>query len=453
MTTQLALAFFEDFAPLEKSVSDAPSEVGFKRNNILIDINELSLAARKAFDVLAFLVFHDSSDYQKVIETDLSFFHWLMAYNSNNRAHFKTLLREVQKGAVLINEVDPHDESKDRWVSVPLLGTAGIADGKLYLEVPDKLQKAIKNPVNSHYLSLRIVFNSVHSKVLYDRVLPYIEDGLTSWYSTELLRTWLGCTGKTYDEFKYLSAVLKKAMAEINAHKLANLDISIVTQNVPGSKKVGEVRFKLKVKKEEVANQNPMMLLKELYDILSQEIGLNRAQFTEISSKRAQWSDAHIRQAIDYTRFNITKGRVRLSVAGFFMKALHDGYNVGTADLALWTAARDGLPSPTGKSQAAIQAAVDQLGAPGAESAQRETAARIEWAMAVFNTFHVGEQQQILAEFAKTPSGKFSLRKEKIQADDLRERLAAPLIGGAFSTFLKLRQEAADVRKLCTPSF
>jgi plasmid replication initiation protein len=389
MTTQLALAFFEDFAQFEKSVVEAPSEIGFKRNNILIDINELSLAARKAFDVIAFMIFHDPSNYQKTIETDLAFFHWLMAYNSNNRTHFKGLLREVQKGAVLINEIDPHNELNDRWVSVPLLGTAGIANGKLYLEVPDKLQKAIKNPVNSHYLSLRIVFKSVHSKVLYDHVLPYLDDGLTPWFSTNVLRTWLGCTGKTYDEFKYLNSALKKAIKEISEHKLANLSINIVTQNVPGSKKVGEVRFQLKVTKSKEETQSPMMLLKELYDILSLEIGLSRSQFSEITSNRDVWTDVYIRQAIDYTRFNIEKGRVRVSVSGFFMKALHDGYNVGTADLALFQASKtDSINQPK-------RAKAPEIESPDAiDRKSRVTAALVR-----FEALPAVEQNTVVGEF------------------------------------------------------
>ena len=46
MSRQMALALFADYSPTDRGVDDAPLDLGFRRNNALVKIVDLSLARR-----------------------------------------------------------------------------------------------------------------------------------------------------------------------------------------------------------------------------------------------------------------------------------------------------------------------------------------------------------------------------------------------------------------------
>lgn len=53
---QMALALFEELAPKDLSICDAPDEVGYNRSDVFLDLTDLSLAGRRAIDVAYFIV-------------------------------------------------------------------------------------------------------------------------------------------------------------------------------------------------------------------------------------------------------------------------------------------------------------------------------------------------------------------------------------------------------------
>jgi hypothetical protein len=157
-----------------KSVAEAPAALGYRRSNAFIGISDVSLAARRLIDVSFFFV-ASVPELHKEYRIDYGLFKWLLATTSENRSFVKKLIRQAQGAAILLNEGTGQEE---RWGSVPLMGEAFIAGGEFIFSVSDRLQKAIKNPEAAHFLSLRFVFTSLYSKILYDHFQPFMKRGL-----------------------------------------------------------------------------------------------------------------------------------------------------------------------------------------------------------------------------------------------------------------------------------
>lgn len=379
---QMALALFEDLAPNDVSIDKAPTEIGYHRADFFLDLDGMSLSARRALDVAYFLVAqtdtgkpnpyyarHTQGEFTTYV-VDLEFFKWLMAYTSNNRNHLRSVLRQGQKAAV---EVVVHRDSllngqsepvavaqgatwspalrnaqikrsskitlgKDQsWVSVPLMGTVGIDRNQVYFKVHAQLEPYIKSPLRSHFLDLRLLFKTLRGRILYDRIQPYIQDGITPWFDVNWLKQAMDCTTRVYDEFKYFNArALSKAINDVNTTTHLHLTMQTAL-DTDGSRRVSQIRFRIeKTQAEGVSPRDEHLTqLQERYRVLVDEFGLNREQMHRIIKRRDEWTDDRIDQAIEYTRFQIQQGKVTRSVAGYFMKAMEEHYVLGTAMKAI----------------------------------------------------------------------------------------------------------------------
>ena len=326
---QLALALFNEFEPQDLTIRQAPEALGYHRNDAFIEIVDLSLAGRRLIDVAYFLV-ADEPTSEPVYRFDYNLFKFLMGTTSNNRTHFEKAIRDAQKAAIKVKDLDHKDSTKDRWGAIPLMGSAFIVNGEVIFELPERLQRIIKNPGSSHFLSMRYVFSKLYSRVLYDRLLPYLPAGHTPEFSLPVLRDWLECAAKTYDAFKYLkSKVLDPAIEEIEA--VTGVRVTMATPKVPGTKRVAAVKFFLQKVRTEDTEKDSLHALRTFYEILRREFGLNNEQLNEIVQGRATYTDQRIADAVEYTRFNIEKGVVKKANA-YFMKALREGYVVAEAD-------------------------------------------------------------------------------------------------------------------------
>ncbi|MVW77677.1 replication initiation protein [Bordetella sp. 02P26C-1] len=364
---QLALSLFSELGAHGAGADHLPVQVGFHKNNLFINIVDMSLSARRAIDVLYFITAQDP-EYKSGYRIDLNIFKWLMGYTSNNRKHLQSILREAQKAAVQIESSGPEASTDEPWASIPMLGPVAIANGKIFFEIHHRLQAEIKSPAASHFLSLRYVFKSIHAKILFDRLQLFIAQGTTGWISLDELRGWWGFKADEYAEFKKMrQRVIEKAVSQIN--EVTGLHVSYDTKNVPGSKRVGNIRFQIEKTAQFDAPQASMIALKAQYEVLRNEFGLNGAQLDEIISHRDEWDDDRLQKAIEYTRYQIAQGKVKRSVAGYFMKAVREAYALGTAQLQIdaIAASNDIAVSPNPLQQAvaareqAIQAEVDQL--------------------------------------------------------------------------------------------
>lgn len=377
---QMALALFDDLAINNLTIDNAPTEIGYHRADFFLDLDGMSLSGRRALDVAYFLVAQTETGLDNPYYTrhtqgeftthvvDLEFFKWLMAYTSNNRNHLRSVLRQGQKAAVevvvhrnsFINSQPPGEEAqinwtpairnqqgdktekikleKDQsWVSVPLMGTVGIDQSQIYFKVHAQLEPYIKSPLRSHFLDLRLLFSTLRGRILYDKIQPYIDDGITPWFEVIWLKQAMECTSKAYEEFKYFNArALSKAIEDVKSTAHIKLE-TLIDLERNDARRVSRIRFKITKDPKADNSQGDQHLAQsqESYRVMVNEFGLNKEQIHRITKNRSEWTDERIGQAIEYTRFQIEQGKVKRSVAGYFIKALEEHYVLGSATKSL----------------------------------------------------------------------------------------------------------------------
>ncbi len=423
---QLALALYEHHAEKGETVERTPLDLGFQRNNILIELQDLSLGARRAIDVAYFLVANEPGIHKSYL-VDLHFFKWLMGYSSRNRKHLAGILREGQKAAIIVQNKNA-ESGKERLSSVPLLLGYSIENAQIYFEVHESLQQEIKSPSSFHFLSLRFIFRSLHAKILFDRLQPYLEAKKTPWFTLTELRTMLCCKPGTNEEFKnFKRRVLDVALDQIN--EITNLKVTYTTQNERDSRRVGSVSFKIETEYESVAENSTMLALKSLYEVLHHEFGLSSVQFNRIMSNRDEWTNERLSQAIDYTRFNIQRGKVKSSAAGYFMKALEQEYRVAEADRLILEQQLRALASDQAKSGMVVgpplfqsSESVMTLDLKKQEVTQQLSQAGEE-GIQLLKMLSPGVKQQALEEFARGTAGKLLLRRLNLNVGELEAAL------------------------------
>lgn len=449
------LSLIDDLMSSAIPITQSPQDIGFHRNNLFIDIRDLGLGARRALDALYFLVSQQDVpcggfDYA------LSYVKWLMNYDSNNRAHLKKIFREAQKGAIEINDIDPENPDKDRWVSVPLLGPVGIAAGRVVFEVDQRLQRQLIDPTSSTYLSLRITnaLPTLNSRILYDQLGAVAYRGGTEWLDLEVVRDWFRANdAKALSEFKYFkrdvldpSIELINEKSDIRVGKVVNTPkgpklVGFETRPAPGTKKIAKIRFVV-VKKQASEIKLPEFLplgSQELYHVLRDEFGLADEAFDEIMANRDTWNDDRIQQAIDFTRHRLEQGKVTKSPAGFLMKALRENYRVSSAELAMAKQAK-------GK-------AVDSRARADAKDAndgahREKVSAEIVAGVKIFDALEPAERERVIREFARTNAARAAATRAKVAVADLCEEVirASDPLSRALGGFLAQKKGVPQQR-------
>jgi hypothetical protein len=421
---QLALALFQDLAPREVSVAEAPHDLGFKRSNAFVQIVDLSLAARRLIDVSYFFV-ADDTETRNEYRIDFGLFRWLMNTTSNNRKHLTKIIREAQKAAL---EIDSED-AKGPWGAVPLMGPAFVQNSEFIFELPERLQRAIKNPTAFHFLSLRYVFKSIHSKVLFDRLQPFMADGITPWHEVGAMRAWMDCETKTYDLFKHFrNKVLEVAIAEIR--EVTGIQVDMLTQNEKGSKRIAQLRFRMQGRQQQDDQKTAFIVLRSMYETLRKEFALNQEEFNEIITNRQTYTDERINQAIEYTRHAAARNVITKRAGGYFMKALREGYLLGEMDKQIHQKrlASEQVQSATREAdarEALLSTASD-------DKKQKE----VELGWEHYGTLPEDEQAELVAQFTRSQSAKVIARVINVELQNLFEHVADPKVHSTFGSFV-----------------
>ncbi|WP_087864637.1 replication initiation protein [Comamonas thiooxydans] len=326
---QLALDLFQDLA----SVKEATADLGFRRNNLFTKIKNLNLKAHRCVDVAYFLI-ADDPDIKDEYVVEIDLFCFLLHHTSRNKAHFRSMFDEAQAAKISLEDPTlPADGpiEEDSWASIPLMGAVVINNGKITFSVDKRLQKAIKNPKAAHFLSLKYVFKSIHAKIIYDKLLLFVEEGRTPWLGLEELRQSLGCTSKTYATFKYFNKyVLDVATTQIN--DVTDLSVSMKTRTEPGSKKVSHVQFIITQADEGDVKIDSLRGRFDIFAQLEDEFGCGAEDKQRIFRHQPQYTPEQLLRAMEYTRFSILQGKVKIRAAGFLIMALEKGLVVGSAD-------------------------------------------------------------------------------------------------------------------------
>jgi hypothetical protein len=424
---QLALAMFDDANAEDLPVDSARSDIGFARKNVLIRIVDLGVAARRLIDAAYFIVAQEET-VRDLYDVELDYFKWLMRYSSRNNTHLEQVITEAQR-ALIQATAAPDADGVAPFGSVQLIGRISYAGGRFQFRVPPDLVGIIRGPGKSHWMSLRVtsLFTLSYARVMYDHLLPYADEGVTEWLTLDEMRSWQGTIGTKAQEFKYFKRDwLTPAVEQVNA--VSDLTLSYETRNEPASRKIGRLRFR--IERKDLADRvlQTHEQAQALYHTLKQDFGLSSAQFNQIAADRDTYTDERLEQAIERTRFSLKLGKVTKSPAGFFMKALKEGWIVSDAERQMVQIQENLAMAEQRELEAKeqVQTRVDlQIAAQNVHARGRMTE-EIGDGWTTYETATPKQREDWRRTYRATPAGKLTLRRLGVDpAADLTESVIA----------------------------
>ena len=332
---QLALDVFEEIGQSSVSINDAAQEISFLKSKQLIDVSDLSLLSKKALNVCHFLAAGMGD--QELYDVDLGFFRWMIKYSSRNLDHLRRSLRECQKSAAQVLTTNP-ETKEETWVSVPLLGAAGIGNGKVRFRLDPGLRRELKSPRAKAFISMRVqvMFSTLYALNLYEKMCEVPRPCYSEWMTLEEFRIAMNindiATMHEYKEFR--RHFLEKSIKQINAH--SELLLAYETEARGRGKTITHIRFHI--------TDNPKFqhrsVLEEYreeqkarYEILTQEFGLSDKELEQVLELTGEHGDERIDEAIEITRFRMNTSNVPYP-GMFLMKAIKDGMRLAARDRA-----------------------------------------------------------------------------------------------------------------------
>ncbi|CAB3972645.1 MULTISPECIES: replication initiation protein [Burkholderia] len=412
---QLALALFDDASSEGLPVDSARSDIGFSRNNVLIRIVDLGVAARRLIDAAYFIVAYDERP-RDLYDVELDYFKWLMRYSSRNNTHLEQVITEAQKA--LIQATAPAEADGERpFGSTQLIGRISYQGGRFQFRVPPDLVGIIRGKGKSHWLSLRItsMFTLSYARVMYDHLLPHADEGVTDWITLDELRGWQGEMGANAQAFKYFKRDwLEPAVQQIN--EVADISLAYETRNLPGSRKIGSLRFRIARKDLAERVLHTHEHAKVIYQTLKQEFGLSAAQFNQIVGDRDSYTDERLEQAIDRTRFSLKLGKVTKSPAGFFMKALKEGWTVSEAEREMVQVQQSLIEREQQETEAKVQAQTRMALQAAAQevSAQERMGDEVRQGWAAYEGAALAQRDEWRRNYKRSQAARLTMRRLSI---------------------------------------
>ncbi|MEM5389795.1 replication initiation protein [Paraburkholderia phymatum] len=479
---QYALDLFVENAPANRAIDaiSPDTDIGYQKNNIFARIIGLGLSARRFVDAAYFVVAQEP-EVKEAYEVTLSFFKWLMRYESHNKKHFSSVIRSVKssmlevtsaptvsvdsKGRMLdvstessdVTAEDDEDEAEEGGVTLndedgdwlELIGRVSVRNGRIRFRVPVELQRLIKDPENSYWTSLLITskFTLIYARAIYDHVLPVVPKGITEWLQLDLVRNLPGKSWANNAEFKYFKRdYLEPAVKQIN--ELSDIELSYETRaGTPGSRKKDQIRFRLRFKEAAGAAKAAMLNSASLFLTLEKEFGLTEKQFAKIAENRQVWNDARIEQAVEYTRFRIARGDEIRRAGSYLMKALADNYRVSDADrqVSLLQSQRvEAMATKQDEKHAREQAvAAARLAADTAADQQRLVEMRA--AREFFDAAEKKIREELVRKFvASSTMGQRAIERQGLKTAEITEAniVEWPSVATTFTSYV-----AAELRK------
>lgn len=336
---QLALAVFEETVNREgakATLAHSRTDITYRKSNVLIDVGELSLTARKGLNVMHFLASQAPAEVQR-FDVEVGLFKFLMNYESRNHQHLEKALREAQKSSIRIERYRAGGSSPD-WISVPLVGAVGVASGRVYFDFHPAIRKLHLDPNSYTYLSLRTtcVFTSIYAHGLYEHLKAIAYKGSpTEWLPVEEVKRWLGVAEtKWLAEFKtFRKEALQKAVDQLC--EVSDLHVDYETRAMPGSKKIASIRFVFRPQPGALAaSMEHALELRSLYETLVADFGLGHADIERITQAGGSVSTERIKAAIEFVRHRMVTQKKKVSAPGrLLVKAIEEGWAVPTAEV------------------------------------------------------------------------------------------------------------------------
>lgn len=449
---QLAFEIFSDTTQQDLPLSEANQDIGFVRSNLFSAINELSAPARRIVDAAYFIAAQEGS--RDVYEADFSYFCWLARFNSRDVKNFRTKTQEAQGKTISVTDtpINRDPSAEDQWVSVQLLNDVEVRRGRIYILIPKKIVQHIVQPFESHWLSLRIstALSLSMARAVYDRLLLYSRGGITEWYAVEDVVRWPGKVGQSAknDFSRFSEKFLRPAVDQIN--EVSDFHIDYDAKRDKTTNTTSHIRFRVSLK--EGSDAKRAGLSTTLFQTLRDEIGLEPPDINMIAMRRAEWTDARLEQALEFTRFKIDQGKVTKSARGFFMRALEEDWKVSTADRKIVEIQlqQDALQRNAVQEQVARrQEAQVQQDFAEKQHQQRMQQSRAQ-AAEMYKGVSEAQQRELIRGFLNSKlTGQRALRREKLEPGQVTPSTIRnwPVLWNAFCDYalpkLRKRSDAA----------
>ncbi|WP_198321026.1 replication initiation protein [Azohydromonas aeria] len=442
---QLALAVFEETVNREgpkATLARSRTDITYRKSNVLIDVGELSLTARKGLNVMHFLASQAPAEVQR-FDVEVGLFKFLMNYESRNHQHLEKALREAQKSSIRIERYRAGGTAPD-WISVPLVGAVGVAGGRVYFDFHPAIRKLHLDPNSYTYLSLRTtcVFTSIYAHGLYEHLKAIAYKGSpTEWLPVEEVKRWLGVAEtKWLAEFKtFRKEALQKAVDQLC--EVSDLHVDYETRAMPGSKKIASIRFVFRPQSGALAaSMEHALELRSLYETLVAEFGLGHADIERVTQAGGGVSTERIKAAIEFVRHRMATQTKKVSAPGrLLVKAIEEGWSIPTAEVEADAAAprsAAALPAPVrprravGATPRAPEPHVEQM----QDALKREYESEGERGFALYLAASEGQRAELRSSFVRTllfRAVRAQLQREKGPVTDA-ELQSTPRLRHAF---------------------
>lgn len=355
---QLTLDIFKDLGQRGIEIEQSEKEIGFRKNNSLITVRPLTLHQKRMLDVIFFIIAQgidntSTANYFDFIkktkeghyEIDLNFFKWLLSYKDASNSRIRDILSSIQDVRIQAEELTLEEDSdynaKDRlrhWQTHNFFNSAviDVTNHKAAFSINPLFEQHITQPALFHFLSLRYIFPTLASKVLYDWVvsLPVQKQPINISFK-DLLKELNLEKRKSYREFgEFNRSFLQPAIKVINTRTNLHITVEFFRNNPKKPRTITDLAFTVDLNEYLIQDKrNDNLLFMEQYRTLRNKIGLSDSQVEEIVRERGAYDDERIEQAIKYTLVQQRLGKIKHSLSGYFMTALREGYRIGEIEL------------------------------------------------------------------------------------------------------------------------
>jgi translation elongation factor EF-1beta len=187
-----------------------------------------------------------------------------------------------------------------------------------------------------------------------------------------------------------------------------------------------------------------------IYRTLKQEFGLSTAQFNQIAADRETYTDERLEQAIERTRFSLKLGKITKSPAGFFMKALKEGWIVSDAEREMIQVQQSFALTEQRETEARVKAKaiVDLQAATHETNAQARMREEARVGRNLYDGADRKQKEDWLRSYLSSPGGKIFLRRLRMDPSTVDEAAVfgdADLVGD-FSRFVFNRSKSKGAK-------
>ena len=209
-------------------------------------------------------------------------------------------------------------DKKRSWSISTLLASAKIENGTVFYSYSSALRQALYNPNIYAKLDLMVQqkIKNKHSIVLWEYIMCELSaigkrQMVTKWISLDDIRKILGLqNSSTYNSFNTLHRLLKSSIDEINQKS----EINVFLEFQKEQRTVRALRFVI-TRREQISTSE--------YEKKAELLGVSRDQ---IKNDLADYGRERVDFAMEYTKKQISSGKVINNVAAFYKVALRENW-------------------------------------------------------------------------------------------------------------------------------